>query len=241
MSEKSSKDFEFRIDDLQTDGLKLKQNPSFYCFNCDSVMLANLVKVMGKSKALELGAGSGVISVLLTGKRKLKHITAVEKQAEMFALLKENVSINNLSDKIEILNADISELEKYYSRESFDLVVCNPPYEKATGRNSVTDNCRSENLATVGDFIAAASKMLMFGKDFYMVCKMRRLQEVMALLSKHNLAVKELIIVYPKADKEADTFIVRAVKGGKEELRSDYIVQYNGDGTMTRKFEGLYK
>ena len=85
MSEKSSKDFEFRIDDLQTDGLKLKQNPSFYCFNCDSVMLANLVRLTGKSKALELGAGSGVISVLLTGKRKLRHITAVEKQEEMAA------------------------------------------------------------------------------------------------------------------------------------------------------------
>ena len=201
-------------------------------------MLANLVRLTGKSKALELGAGSGVISVLLTGKRKLRHITAVEKQEEMFALLKENVSINNLSDKIEILNADI---EKYFTKESFDLVVCNPPYEKATGRDSVTDNCRSENLATVGDFIVAASKMLMFGKDFYMVCKMKRLQEVMALLSKHNLAVKELVIVYPKANKEADTFIVRAVKGGKEELRTDVIVQYNDDGTMTQKFKGLYK
>ena len=83
--------------------------------------------------------------------------------------------------------------------------------------------------------------MLMFGKDFYMVCKMKRLQEVMALLSKHNLAVKELVIVYPKANKEADTFIVRAVKGGKEELRTDVIVQYNDDGTMTQKFKGLYK
>ena len=80
-------------------------------------MLANLVKVTGKSKALELGAGSGVISVLLTGKRKLRHITAVEKQEEMFALLKENVSINNLSDKIEILNADILEIEKYFTKK----------------------------------------------------------------------------------------------------------------------------
>ena len=79
-------------------------------------MLANLVRLTGKSKALELGAGSGVISVLLTGKRKLRHITAVEKQEEMFALLKENVSINNLSDKIEILNADILEIEKYFTK-----------------------------------------------------------------------------------------------------------------------------
>ena len=123
MSEKSSKDFEFRIDDLQTDGLKLKQNPSFYCFNCDSVMLANLVRLTGKSKALELGAGSGVISVLLTGKRKLRHITAVEKQEEMFALLKENVSINNLSDKIEILNADILEIEKYFAESRKNCMI----------------------------------------------------------------------------------------------------------------------
>ena len=57
-----------RIDDLEINDLRLIQNAEGYCFTSDSVLLANLVKARKTDKILDVGAGSGIISILLAGK-----------------------------------------------------------------------------------------------------------------------------------------------------------------------------
>ena len=61
-----------RIEDLQFEGLKIIQNKNLYTFTSDSVILANFVKLKSKEVALEIGAGSGVISILLSKKQNLQ-------------------------------------------------------------------------------------------------------------------------------------------------------------------------
>lgn len=230
-----------RIDDLQTGGLRLVQNPSFYCFNSDSVVLANLCKVSPKMKIAELGAGSGVISILLAGKRGATKVVAVEKQAEMFELLKKNVKLNSLENKIETVHSDINDFEKWAKPQSFDMVVVNPPYETANGIDSVIDNCRTENLGTLEDFVSVAAKLLSFGKEFYVIGKIKRMAQTIALAAKYGLESKELTLIYPKRSKCADTFMLKAVKGGKVGLTLKTLVEMDEDGEPTEEFKELYR
>ena len=230
-----------REDDLQTGGLRLVQNPSFYCFNSDSVVLANLCKVSSKMKIAELGAGSGVISVLLAGKRGATNVVAVEKQPEMFELLKKNIELNGLANKIKPVMADIKDVFTILKPQSFDMTVVNPPYEKANGKFTVTDNCRTENLATLEDFISVASKLLSFGKELYLVSKVRRLAETIVLLDKYGLSAKGLTMIYPKLSKGVDTFIVKAVKGAKSGLTVKTLIEMHENGEPTDEFKELYK
>ena len=55
-----------RIEDLQCESLKIIQNKELYTFTSDSVVLANFVKIKKKEVAVEVGSGSGVISILLS-------------------------------------------------------------------------------------------------------------------------------------------------------------------------------
>lgn len=229
-----------REDDLQTGGLRLVQNPSFYCFNSDSVVLANLCKAAPGKKIIELGAGSGVISVLLAGKRGATDVVAVEKQPEMFDLLVKNVQLNCLAEKIKPVMADIKDIFKILRPQSADVVVVNPPYEKANGNFSVVDNCRTENLATLEDFIAVAAKLLSFGKELYLVNRVRRLAETIVLLNEYKMAAKEITLIYPKLSKGVDTFIVKAVKGGKNDLTVKTLIEMEENGEPTKEFKELY-
>ena len=73
-----------RLEDLQFEGLKIIQNSNLYAFTSDSVILANFLKIKPKETALEIGGGSGVISILATKKTRAKKIYAFELQKDYF-------------------------------------------------------------------------------------------------------------------------------------------------------------
>ena len=58
-----------RIDDLEFKGLKIIQNTKGFCFGIDAVLLSDFSKNIKKNaKVLDLGTGTGIISILLCGK-----------------------------------------------------------------------------------------------------------------------------------------------------------------------------
>ena len=67
-----------RIEDLQCDGLKIIQDDSLYKFTSDSVILANFIKTKSSDIAVEIGAGSGVISILVQVKTRLKKFSRLK-------------------------------------------------------------------------------------------------------------------------------------------------------------------
>ena len=111
-----------RIEDLQYEGLKIIQNKGLYAFTSDSVILANFLKIKSKEIAVEIGGGSGVISILATKKTRAKKIFAFELQERMFELFQKNIKLNNLEEKIEVFNENILNYRKYIEFGSIDVV-----------------------------------------------------------------------------------------------------------------------
>lgn len=106
-----------RIDDLEINDLRLIQNAEGYCFTSDSVLLANLVKARKTDKILDVGAGSGIISILLAGKMGYGNVSALEIQKNMAALAARNVEMNGLSDKIVVINSSLQDFAKASRRK----------------------------------------------------------------------------------------------------------------------------
>ena len=59
-----------RLDDLQTGGYYLIQDPSRFCFGIDAVLLSSFARVKRGEKVLDLGTGTGVIPILLESKNQ---------------------------------------------------------------------------------------------------------------------------------------------------------------------------
>ena len=81
-----------RLDDLQLNGLKIIQKKDGYTFTSDSVLLANFVKAKKSDNMLEIGSGTGIVSILVNEKQKPKHITALEIQETYANLSEKNIT-----------------------------------------------------------------------------------------------------------------------------------------------------
>ena len=120
-----------RIDDLGLKNLKLIQDKQGFCFGVDAVLLSNFAKNIKKgAKVLDLGTGTGIVATLLCGKTKLDKIIGVEIQPEVANMAKRSIQLNRLEDKFEILNENIIDIPEHLEKNSFDVIVTNPPYQK---------------------------------------------------------------------------------------------------------------
>ena len=181
-----------RIDDLEFKNLKIIQNKDGFCFGIDSVLLSDFAKnIRHNSKVIDLGTGTGIINILLSGKTKASKFIGVEIQEEVAEMAKRSVELNNLEDKITILNENILNLKNLYDARSFDAVVTNPPYKKInTGlinENNKKLISRHEITASLKDFIHISSYLLKDFGEFYMVHRPDRLVDIFQLMREEKI------------------------------------------------------
>ena len=124
-----------RVDDLQVPlkngkTLCIIQNPDYFCFGIDAVLIANFARVPKNALVADLGCGCGVIGLLIAAKTEAAHVTGLEIQSDIADMARRSVRLNGLDEKVAIENIDFN----YYNKASaFDVVICNPPYKEIGG------------------------------------------------------------------------------------------------------------
>ena len=235
-----------RIDDLEYKGLKIVQNTTGFCFGIDSVLISDFAKNIKKgANVIDLGTGTGIISVLLCAKTELNKIIGVEVQEEVYNLAQKNISINNLQDRFEVINENIVNLKKIYNPCTFDAIVTNPPYKKDnTGIKNIDNKkliSRHEITARLEDFIEISKYLLKDKGSIYMVHRPERLVDILFLMRKNNLEPKKLRFVYSNVNKEPKLVLIEAVKNAKPFLRIEKnLYVYNEDGKYTDEILEIY-
>ena len=225
-----------RIEDLQYNGLKIIQDDEFYTFSSDSVILANFVKTKKEDVAVEIGAGCGVVSILVSAKNLLKKIYAFEIQPEMASLARKNVEFNKI-EKISVIEDDIKNFKTYLKEGSADVVFSNPPYFNQTKFLSSNSRkiAREEVCLNCEELCQTASKLLKFGGNFFVCYNCDRVAELIFTLQKYGLATKELFFT-ENGKGEVKLAVLRATKGGKFGCKvRPNLVTNEKDGTYISK------
>ena len=235
-----------RIDDLEFKGLKIIQKNNGFCFGIDAVLLSDFAKdIRNNSKVLDLGAGTGILSILLTGKTNLSKIYGIEVQKDIADMAVRSVKLNNLNNKIQIVNTDIKNLENTFEIGSFDSIVTNPPY-KNENTGKVNDNkykyiSRHETTANLSDFIKVSFKMLKDKGSLYMVHRPERLVDIIFELRNNKLEPKNIKFVYSNKNKEPKLVLIKAIKNSKKFLKlvKQFFV-YDENGNYTQEILKIY-
>lgn len=234
-----------RIDELQRNGYRIIQNKEGFCFGMDAVLLSGFAQVKEGECAIDLGTGTGIIPILLEAKTDGKYFTGLEIQETSADMARRSVALNNLSEKISIVEGDIKEAGSIFGKASFDVVTSNPPY--MTGSHGLVNPglpkaiARHEILCTLEDVIGQAAGLLREGGRFYMVHRPFRLAEIMTVMIKYRLEPKRMRLVYPFVDKEPNMVLIEGLKGGRSRITVEKpLIVYKEPGVYTDEIYDVY-
>lgn len=232
-----------RIDLVPGTDFKIIQDKNSFSYGTDAIFLSNFSKPKGI--VVDLGTGSGIIPLRIINKKSVKKIYGIEIQKEVYERAKKSIEMNNLEKSIEILNMDLKDLPKRFSKCEIDTILSNPPYLK-TGGAIVNEKenfaiSRHEIACNLEDIIKISDYLLKPLGKLFLVHRPDRLTDIFYLLRNYKLEPKWIRFVYPKMGKAPNLVLIEAVKGGNKELRFfEPLIVYNEDGTYTDEIYEIY-
>lgn len=210
-----------RLDEVN-ERLCLIQKKNALAFGTDAFLLSAFLRPAPRARALELGCGNGIISLLAATRGRFSHITAVEIQREMAELTVRNVALNHLEDCITVREADVRVLTAAMIGGEVEAVFANPPYMRTdsgfASPHGAKQTARHETDGGIAEFAAAAARCLKYGGAFYVVYRPDRLQSLFAALHAVKLAPKRCVFVHDHPSAAPSMVLLEARLGGGEGL-----------------------
>jgi len=237
------------IDCLWPQGPRFKEHDGVFRLGTDAVMLAHFAGAgssRDKTRAVDLGCGSGVISIILAWQNPKLFVDGVELRPEAVGLAYENVNLCELSDRVRIIEGDIRLHRELLTAGAYDLTVANPPYyASGTGKLPADEGiaaARSEAFCTLGDVCQAAGYLTRWGGSFMLVHKPERLADVFREMNAAGFEPKRLRLVQHKADSPPTLALIEGRRGGKPSLTVEApLILANNDGSDSDEVKAVYR
>jgi len=236
------------IDELWRGGPRFIDREGVFRVCTDSVLLAYFA---GKTRiktprAVDLGCGAGVISILLAYENPEMRIDGIEIQPDAARLAAENADINGLSSRIAIHNSDLRRHRGFLEAGLYDLAVTNPPYYICgSGKRSGDAGkaaARGEELCTLEDICTAAGYLVRWGGSFMLVHKPERFAGIFRALNNTGFEPKRIRFVQHKSQSPPSLVLIESRRGGKASLKTEApLILANDDGSDSDEVKKIYR
>ncbi|WP_409968781.1 methyltransferase [Bengtsoniella intestinalis] len=209
----------------------------------DSMLLGAFPVLKPKLRVCDLGAGCGLLGLLLLCREPALHITNLELSPIAHQLSQQNAINNHVLTSC--IQGDLRTPKPFFPTSSFDLMVSNPPYF-TSGSGFLapeTSRCqaRSEVTCTLEDVFATARYGLKWGGHFCLVHRPERLCDVLSLARQFALEPKRLRFVSTQVGQAPSLFLLDCCRGGKPNLNVlPPLILQQADGTPTPEVDAIY-
>ncbi|OCA70934.1 tRNA (adenine-N(6)-)-methyltransferase [Chryseobacterium artocarpi] len=109
---------------------QIQQSKNVFRVGTDGVLLGALANIEAASHVLEVGTGTGLISLMLAQRNSHAYFLGLDINEEAVALTKLNFENSPFQERLKNNHQDFKTFETEYQ---FDLIVSNPPYFEESG------------------------------------------------------------------------------------------------------------
>ena len=198
----------------KNESIKLYQDDEMFCINTDTQVLGEFLNIYKQDTVLEIGTNNGAL-LLYANKFTPKKLIGIDINEKAIDLAKKNMEING------IINYELKVADgNTYKDDEVDVVIFNPPYFK-TKKDNMANNeyltlAKHEDNFTLESMIDCIDRNLKNNGTLFFLFLTSRLSEVLKLLDKKHIKVKEMKFVYDENKENSNVFMIRAVKNAKE-------------------------
>lgn len=215
-------------------------------FGTDAFLLSGFAHPRRSDIACDLGAGCGIIPLLLLGQQYAPaKVYGLELQPDAVALMEQTAAANDLGQRFVPLQGDLRCPPEELPRGGLDLVTCNPPYfQPGRGYESPVEGrrtARHEATCTLEELCAAVAKLLKYGGRFAMCHRPERLADIFVAMRQHRLEPKRLRMVTQRTGEAPWLVLVEGRLGGNPGLavEPDLVVEHP-EGGFSDEMLALY-
>jgi len=200
--------------------VRLLQPERGYRAGLDAALLAAACDAGPGARVLEAGCGVGAALLAAAARRPQTCFTGLERDPLAAGLARRNVALNEVTDRVEVLEGDVAHKFKTLERAPYDWAMSNPPFfdDPRTLRAPAAER-RGAWMADDGlaAWIGFLTKAVREGGTISVIHRADRLADILALLAPKAGSV-QIRPVHPFADAPAKRVLVRATKTGKAPL-----------------------
>ena len=216
------------------------QKKKGYRFSVDAPLLADFIQTKKRDNILEIGTGSGVISLLLSIK-PFGHVTALEIQDSLVDLARRNVLLNKMTERIHIVQGDIRD---FTTKEKYDIIFSNPPYIKQmSGHLSPSDEksvAKHELKINIFDIMQKMTELLKKEGKAYFIFPAKRQEDIRLATEECGMRIHSLRLVYPHQDGEPNFVLASCDFKTEKEICHLPLVLYDREGEYTEEAKAIF-
>ncbi len=196
----------------------LYQPLSGYCYNSDSIFLYNFISSFNpRGRMLDVGAGCGVVGLLVARDNQKVQLEAVEKQVDFVQYATKNAEVNGIDYKIHH-----GGFLEYKDDKGYEYIVSNPPfYHEGASRSDdkMVHTARYNVHLPINDFIHKVAHLLRPGGHFIFCYDPQQFAFLCAAIEDAKLRVVDVQFVHPKRERKASLVMVHARKNSKSLMK----------------------
>ncbi|TKX32165.1 methyltransferase [Campylobacter estrildidarum] len=219
--------------------VSLAQLKEGYRYNSDSLILVDFVLNCGvKNELLDVGAGCGVLGILLKAFNEKLNLSAIDIQEENIKLIRQNLDKNHI--KAEIFCDDFL---KFKIEKKFDFIVSNPPFYRQGAYKSENKHksiSKFQSYLPLDKFICKANSMLKPRGVLYFCYEALAFDQICTILEKKKLKMTKICFVHSNKNEKARLILIGARKSVKSpcEILPPLFVYENGD--LSEKMQAIH-
>ncbi|WP_435313485.1 tRNA1(Val) (adenine(37)-N6)-methyltransferase [Cellulophaga fucicola] len=198
---------------------------------------------------LDIGSGTGIISLMLAQRSIADNIEAIELDDAAYEQCTENFEASTWADRLFCFHAGFDEFVDEYATdetdedELYDLIVSNPPFyaEDVTSGNEARDNARQNTSLPFNELLSGASKLLSKNGIFSTIIPFKEEEEFVKLAATFQLFPKRITRVKGNANAEVKRSLLEFTKKPSSNLKTEELVIEKDRHVYTEGYINLTK
>ena len=221
----------------------IKQDKCAMKVGTDAVLLGAWVNPIDSKKILDIGTGTGIISLMLAQKTNAD-ITAIDIDRESTEQAMTNVAESAFKDHIHVRHMSFQELTKS-SAQKFDLIVTNPPYFIDSLKNQAESSrktARHADLLPFEDLIGGVKKLLDEKGKFCLILPKNEAAIFRKMAELKGLYLSKLLRIRTRLEKDSEKRHIMQFEFKESEFsESTLVIEEDSHRNYTKEYKELTK
>lgn len=231
MNKRIYKPFEFKK-------FKIHQNNAAMKIGTDGILLGAWADLSDKKKGIDIGSGTGIISIMLCQRNEILEIDSIEVSEKAVLDAKKNIKNCKWNERINLIHKDL----KLFSTENkYDLIISNPPYFQKSLKPKDLDRLKARHEVSLNykDVLNFSEKHLLKNGTINLILPIDQKQEVTEYVEKFGLYVSKECIVFPKPNKNPHRLLIELSKIKKTFESQSLTIENDGRHNYTDNYKKL--